>query len=177
MSRRSNLVRLAGLLAIAALAVVACAPDGPDAYGAPEDDAPPATRAPSTSEPEPQPESEEGAADGAAGEGADDADEPTSVETFPPNGETVVVLGVDNTFREETIEIEAGTEVLWENRGRNDHNVLPVDETEDWGAQTEDFLPGDEYGRVFDTPGEYPYYCSIHGTTDVGMIGTVIVTG
>ena len=72
---------------------------------------------------------------------------------------------------------EAGPEVLWENRGRNDHNVLPVDETEDWGAQTEDFVPGDEYARVFDTPGEYPYYCSIHGTTDVGMIGTVIVTG
>ena len=173
MSRRSRLARLAGLVAIGALAVAACAPDGPDAYTAPENDAPPATRAPSTSEPE----SDGGAADGAAGEAVEDTDQSTPVETFPPNGETVVVLGVDNTFREETIEIEAGTEVLWENRGRNDHNVLPVDETEDWGAQTEDFVPGDEYARVFDTPGEYPYYCSIHGTTDVGMIGTVIVTG
>lgn len=172
MSRRSNLVRLAGVLATVVL-VVACAPDGPDAYNAPEADAPPATRAPSTS----GPESEEGAADGAGGEEVDDVDESAPVQTYAPNGETAVVLGLDNTFREETIEIEAGTEVLWENRGRNDHNILPVAETEDWGAETEDFLPGDEYARVFDTPGEYPYYCSIHGTADVGMIGTVIVTG
>jgi plastocyanin len=169
--------RFAGLCAVGGLLMVSCAPDGPDAYAAPGAvEAPPATRAPSTTE-------ADGAADdeGAAGDedAADDggAADAAPTETFPPNGETVVVLGVDNTFREETIEIEAGTEVLWENRGRNDHNLLPADEAADWGAQTDDFLPGDEYAHVFDTPGEYPYYCSIHGTAEVGMIGTVIVTG
>jgi plastocyanin len=169
--------RFAGLCAVGGLLMVSCAPDGPDAYAAPGAvEAPPATRAPSTTE-------ADGAADdeGAAGDedAADDggAADAAPTETFPPNGETVVVLGVDNTFREETIEIEAGTEVLWENRGRNDHNLLPADEAADWGAQTDDFLPGDEYTHVFDTPGEYPYYCSIHGTAEVGMIGTVIVTG
>jgi plastocyanin len=29
---------------------------------------------------------------------------------------------------------------------------------------------------VFTEPGEYPYHCTIHGTTTVGMIGTVVVT-
>ena len=164
----------AALLAVGALALVACAPDGPDAFTAQVDDAPPATRPPSTSEPA-ESMSDDSAPDESAGDSAPDDSVPA--ETFPPNGETVVVLGLDNTFREETIEVEAGTEVLWENRGRNDHNVVPVDETADWGVEVEDFTPGDEYSLVFGTPGEYPYYCSIHGTAEVGMIGTVVVTG
>lgn len=98
------------------------------------------------------------------------------VETFAPNGEVVNVLAIDNTFRPETIEISAGTEVVWTNGGRNEHNVLPV-EGDAWGVQTEDFAPKDVYSHVFTTPGTYPYYCSIHGTTEVGMIGTVVVTG
>ena len=64
----------------------------------------------------------------------------------------------------------------WENRGHNDHNVLPTDESQTWGVQTEAFVPGDDYTWVFDEPGTYAYYCSIHGTKDVGMVGTVIVT-
>lgn len=171
--RRPSARAFSALLVVGALALVSCAPDGPDAYTAAAADAPPATRAPSTSEPA------ELFSDESADDSSDDSAPADSVpaETFPPNGETVVVLGFDNSFREEIIEVEAGTEVLWENRGRNDHNVLPVDETADWGIEVEDFTPGDEYARVFDTPGEYPYYCSIHGTPEIGMIGTVIVTG
>ena len=171
--KRPSAAPFAALLAVGALALVACAPDGPDAYTAQVDDAPPATRAPSTSEPA------ELFSDDSADDSSGDSTPAESVpdETFPPNGETIVVLGFDNSFREEIIEVEAGTEVLWENRGRNDHNVLPVDETADWGVEVENFTPGDEYARVFDTPGEYPYYCSIHGTPEIGMIGTVVVTG
>ena len=73
------------------------------------------------------------------------------------------------------IEVVAGTEVLWTNNGRNDHNVLPVDESQTWGVDTEDFTPGDEYPSLFDTPGTYLYYCSIHGTKTVGMVGSVTV--
>jgi plastocyanin len=122
---------------------------------------------------------DESAPDESADESAGDSppDDSVPAETFPPNGETIVVLGLDNSFREEIIEVEAGTEVLWENRGRNDHNVVPVDETAEWGVEVADFTPGDEYSLVFDTPGEYPYYCSIHGTAEVGMTGTVVVTG
>ena len=97
-------------------------------------------------------------------------------ETFPPNGEVVQVRSLDNTFRPEDVEVVAGTEVWWTNNGRNEHNVLPTDDTATWGVEVEDFQPGDEYRLVFDTPGVFPYYCSIHGTKEVGMVGTVIVS-
>ena len=91
-------------------------------------------------------------------------------------GVEVEVSAIDNTFRPETIEVEAGTEVVWTNDGRNDHNVLPV-EGDDWGVEAEDFAPDDEYRHRFTEPGTYPYYCSLHGTTTKGMVGTVVVTG
>ena len=72
--------------------------------------------------------------------------------------------------------VEAGTEVRWVNNGRNDHNVLPVDESLDWGVERDAFVPTDEYSHLFDQPGVYPYYCSIHGTKEVGMVGAIVVT-
>jgi plastocyanin len=88
--------------------------------------------------------------------------------------EDVSVL--DNTYRPDRLEVAAGTEVAWHNDGRNDHNVLPV-EGDDWGADAEAFTPGDEYRHRFTEPGTYPYYCSLHGTTTKGMVGTIVVTG
>lgn len=76
----------------------------------------------------------------------------TTVAPAVPNGEVVEVRSLDNTYRAADIEVAAGTEVLWLNGGRNDHNVLPVDEPQDWGVDTEDFTPGDEYRHLFDTP-------------------------
>lgn len=113
-----------------------------------------------------------------SGDGGDEPDaalasvEPT---TFAANGEVVEVRSLDNSFIPADIEIEAGTAVNWINGGRNDHNVLPVDETLDWGVDRDTFVPGEEYEHLFDTPGVYPYYCSIHGTKDVGMVGSVVV--
>ena len=103
--------------------------------------------------------------------GSADATEVTLVE-----GVEVEVSAIDNTFRPEEIEVAAGTEVVWTNGGRNEHNVLPV-EGEDWGVEVDDFEPGDEYRRRFTEPGTYPYYCSLHGTTTKGMVGTLVVTG
>ena len=94
-----------------------------------------------------------------------------------PPGPAVTVQALDNSFRPETVTVSVGTEVLFDNRGRNDHNVLPSDGGDEWGVQVEEFRPGDQYTVTFDEPGEYPYYCSIHGTADVGMIGTVVGTG
>jgi plastocyanin len=90
-----------------------------------------------------------------------------------PNGETAQVVSIDNTFRPETIEITAGTEVVWVNRGRNAHDILSYF---GWGVGEDDFQPGDEYRHVFLEPGEFPYYCTLHGTAEHGMIGTVVVT-
>jgi plastocyanin len=87
---------------------------------------------------------------------------------------TVTVIALDNTFRPEVVEVSVGDTVLFVNRGRNDHDVLSVES--DWGATVEVFAPGDEYQHVFDAPGTYRYYCSLHGTSEVGMIGTVVVS-
>jgi len=92
-----------------------------------------------------------------------------------PNGQVVEVQALDNSFNPETVTIEAGTEVLWDNRGRNDHNIIPEDPDAEWRVDLEEFAPGDTASHVFTEPGTYRYYCSIHGTIDVGMPGVVIV--
>jgi plastocyanin len=94
-----------------------------------------------------------------------------------PTGVVVQVLALDNTFRPDRIEVQVGDEVLWENRGLNEHDVLYVqDSTSPFGVEAARFQPGDVYTHVFTEPGEFHYYCSIHGTETVGMVGTVVVT-
>jgi plastocyanin len=90
----------------------------------------------------------------------------------------VTVQAIDNSFRPDPLEVVAGAEVVFENRGRNDHNVLPKGDPSAvaWGVQKEQFAPGDSYAIVFGAPGTYAYYCSIHGTDEIGMVGTVVVT-
>lgn len=167
---------IACALAVAAVAAVAaaCAPDPADTYSVP--DAAPATRAPlpSTTVAPADPVGAE--TDGAGTDGAETGDAVPEPATFEANGEVVQVRSLDNSFIQPLVEIEAGTRVHWINGGRNDHNILPVDETLEWGIDRDTFVPGAEYTLLFDEPGVYPYYCSIHGTQDVGMVGTVIVT-
>lgn len=90
-------------------------------------------------------------------------------------GPRVDVISRDNTFQPQDIEVAAGTLVVWTNRGRNEHDILPV-EGDAWGVQPADFPPGAVYAVLFDTPGTVPYFCSIHGTHEIGMIGSVTVT-
>lgn len=106
---------------------------------------------------------------GDSGSSAESANQP------PATGDTVEVIALDNSFRPQQIEIAVGDAVMWENRGINEHNVLSV-EGEGWGVEVEDFAPGATYSHVFTEPGEYRYYCSIHGSQAVGMVGTVIVS-
>ncbi len=109
---------------------------------------------------------------------------PAPGETAPPvvtvaaTGQTAKVTSLDNSFRVENLVVEAGTEVKWDNKGRNAHDIRPKDDpsTDSWGVLEDKFQPGDSYSFVFTTPGTYAYYCSIHGTAKVGMIGTVTVS-
>lgn len=105
--------------------------------------------------------------------------------TAPPatvtrTGVVVPVIALDNSFRPQSIEAKVGDEVVWENRGRNEHDILSIEGTladgSAWGLTVDEFQPGDIYAHVFTEPGEYRYYCTIHGTSDVGMVGTVVVT-
>lgn len=117
--------------------------------------------------------------------GGDGSGDVTS--TFAPNGETITIQALDNSFRPVDFEISAGTEVVFENRGRNDHNILPdavandeeltalLARGEAWGVVAAEFVPGDTYSHVFGAPGTYAYYCSIHGSPGAGMYGTLVV--
>lgn len=84
----------------------------------------------------------------------------------------------DNRFVPETIEVQAGTTVQFDNVGRNEHNVLPAEGTpEDITVDTADLEPGMVAERRLTEPGTYTYYCSLHGTASAGMTGTIVVTG
>ncbi|MEI7506121.1 MAG: plastocyanin/azurin family copper-binding protein [Actinomycetes bacterium] len=115
----------------------------------------------------------------------------TTIATVPPNGESITIQVLDNSYRPSEYEIKAGTEVVFENRGRNDHNILPDTITDDaglttllasdmsptaWGIASTAFTPGDSYKHLFNVPGVYKFYCSIHGAPGAGMYGTLTVS-
>ena len=89
--------------------------------------------------------------------------------------DAVAVLVRDNSFDDQHIVVSAGTEVTFENKGRNAHNALPVEDGAFEAVPVDDLQPGDSGSVVFDRPGQYPYYCSLHGTETAGMVGTVVV--
>lgn len=98
-----------------------------------------------------------------------------TTDVSDPTRVVVAVIALDNSFRPDRIEIAVGVEVRWQNLGLNDHDVLSV-RGDDWGVDIDGFAPGSEYAHVFDSPGEYHYFCSIHGTQSIGMNGTIVVT-
>lgn len=187
------MTRVRGALLVTALCaagVVACGDDGNDGYVAPgaaiirevpptTSSASPAPTTPPASEPP---------------EGAESEPVPLVVE---PTGVEIRVIAIDNIYRPATIEVAVGDDVVWENRGMNEHNILSIegpapgspvgasasigwirdaDDALSWGVTTADFQPGDTFTYRFSEPGEYHYYCAIHGTATVGMVGTVVVT-
>src|SRR6185436_502705 len=85
----------------------------------------------------------------------------------------------DNDFVPAAIRINPGTTVQWENQGRSAHDILPADAAQDFGApfgvEAGKFAPGAKYEFRFDAPGVYRYFCSLHGTKTVGMIGEIVV--
>ncbi len=93
------------------------------------------------------------------------------------SGVVVEVQALDNTFRADELTIAVGTEVVFSNVGRNEHNVIPEpDGIQGWGVGEDRFAPGDSYAHVFTEPGVYEYVCTIHGVKRKGMVGTITVT-
>ncbi len=162
------------IIAGIALTVSACADDGPDAAAQAERVATLAAeyRASQTTTTVPVAATEPAGTATAPTE--TEAPEPT-VPSVEPTGVVIPVIALDNSFRPQVIEISVGDEVLWENRGLNEHNVLSV-VGDNWGIEVEDFQPGGIYSHVFTEPGEYSYFCSIHGNETIGMVGTIIVS-
>ncbi len=90
----------------------------------------------------------------------------------------VQVAVLDNEFDPPAIRVRAGTTVVWQNKGRVEHDIMPVDRsqfTTPFGVAAAKYKPGSEYEYQFTKPGVYRYYCSLHGTPTKGMTGMVVV--
>ena len=81
------------------------------------------------------------------------------------------VDAIDNSFKTEFTEVRAGSKITFRNDGRNDHNVIPVVEGQFDPVETERFGPGAETTITFEDPGDYVYYCSLHGSVANGLKG------
>lgn len=91
-------------------------------------------------------------------------------------GESEVTVTIqDNRFEQREIVVDPGTQVTWLNEGRQTHNVTPSEEDSFVGVPTADLEPDETAARTFDDPGDYPYFCSLHGTARQGQTGRVIV--
>ncbi len=60
------------------------------------------------------------------------------------------------------------------NKGRNQHNVIPLDEAAFARSTPRTSSPAPRPSPST-SPGDYAYYCSLHGTPTKGMIGAIRV--
>ena len=81
----------------------------------------------------------------------------------------------DNNFVAPYVEIKAGTKVTFTNRGRNQHDVVPAVKGAFADIPVDHFEPGTSVTVTFAKPGDYPYYCSLHGNLTKGMVGAIRV--
>ncbi len=89
--------------------------------------------------------------------------------------EEPAVDALDNVFKAKYVEVRAGTTITFRNDGRNTHNLLPVSDGAFPPLEAAAFEPGVEAAITFEQPGDFAYYCSLHGTTTKGMVGAVRV--
>jgi len=71
-------------------------------------------------------------------------------------------------FMPEALTVAAGTRVVWTNRDDEPHIVVSAGNR---FASSKAMDTDDTYATVFDKPGTYAYFCSIHPH----MVGTIIV--
>jgi plastocyanin len=87
------------------------------------------------------------------------------VAAVPPN--QVIIDNFD--FMPKTLTVTAGTKVTWVNQDEETHTVYSVDKTAPFKSPALDTK--DTFSQVFDKPGTYKYFCSIHSH----MTGTIVV--
>ena len=78
-----------------------------------------------------------------------------------PAGAAEASVTIDNfTFTPAVLMVAVGTMVTWTNEDDIPHTV--VDEAAPKVTKSPPLDTGDHYSRMFDRPGEYGYFCSLH---------------
>jgi plastocyanin len=85
------------------------------------------------------------------------------------------VVLTNNLFDPDEVTIDAGGKVafVW-TAGSTQHNIVPVAPATIPSSATVRNGPF-TYEETFTTPGNYDYFCSVHGTATTGMRGRVVV--
>jgi plastocyanin len=79
-------------------------------------------------------------------------------------------ISIDNfTFSPAEIDVAVGTNVTWTNNDDIPHMIVDADNPKT--SKSPPLDTGDSYSHVFDKPGTYHYFCSLHPH----MQGTVVV--
>ena len=84
-------------------------------------------------------------------------------------GASAEISIVDFEYKPTSMTVAVGDPVTWSNGAADAHTV-----TSDTGTELDsgNIAAGESYGHVFETPGTYPYHCTIHPTQ---MKGTIVV--
>lgn len=90
-------------------------------------------------------------------------------------GMAVVEIEVgDNVFRTRHFRVDPGTEIVFINTGNNQHNVEAAADGA-FTKITDATLDEGPASLILDVPGDYPFFCSIHGSATRGQTGYVVV--
>jgi plastocyanin len=73
----------------------------------------------------------------------------------------------DDVFQPLVMTVQAGTKVVWVNKGSKAHTVVSNDKLFDSGLVN----IGGEFSHTFDAPGTYLYHCAPHAK----MVGRIVV--
>ena len=73
------------------------------------------------------------------------------------------------SFQPAALEVTTGTKVTWTNHDSTPHTVTSTDKRFDSSSGLD---TNDQYFYVFDKPGTYEYFCSLHPM----MVGKVVVS-
>lgn len=93
--------------------------------------------------------------------------------SLPVRAQTVSITIQNFAFSPATITIPAGTTVTWTNQDTVAHTA--TSDTGAWDSGT--LATGQSYSHTFDTPGTYPYHCTIHPFMKATIIVQAASTG
>ena len=89
--------------------------------------------------------------------------------------EQVEIVALDNVFVDGAIRVDVGTRVVWHNDGRSKHSIVSSSDGAPADLSIAAIPAGSEHATTFDTEGEFTYFCHLHGDSERGMLGVVVV--